>query len=305
MKVLVTGSSGFIGSHLCRYLRKQGVEVLGTVRNQEETKDGVKRVVLDLLEKDNVEKVILDFKPDVIFHLAGQTLVMPSWGDPEQTFKTNIFTTLYILETVVKFKLESRVVIFSSAAIYDSSTKKIDENSKLSPNSPYGLSKITVDYLASLYSKGKKVDTVRIRPFFIVGPGKTSDVISDFAKRIIEIENGVATGMKVGNLRGVRDFVDIEDAISAIWLIAQKGNSGEVYNLSSGKGVRIAEVLNMLISLSRKKIKIISDKKLYRPIDEDYKVGNNSKLTKLGWKQKITLIETLEKTLNFWRVKKP
>ncbi len=225
MRALVTGAGGFIGSHLCLYLKKQGADVVGTTLHKEETKDGIKIVELNLLEKEKVEKLIADFKPDVIFHLAGQTLAMPSWEDPEQTFKTNIFTTLYILEAVIKYNLKSRVVIFSSASIYSSSIQKIKEESKFFPNSPYGLSKITVDYLASLYSVGKKVDTVRIRPFYIVGPGKISDVVSDFAKRIIEIEKGQTAEMRVGNLDGVRDFVDIDDAISAIWYITQKGKT--------------------------------------------------------------------------------
>ncbi len=301
MRVLVTGAGGFIGLHLCRFLKKQGVEVLGTVLNAKDRNGGIKMIALNLLEKEKLEKLILDFKPDAIFHLAGQTLVIPSWEDPEQTFKTNIFTTLYILEAVVKFKLKSRVVIFSSASIYSSSVNKINEESKFFPNSPYGLSKITVDYLASLYNIGRKVDTVRIRPFYIVGPGKISDVVSDFAKRIIEIEKGHSLEMGVGNLNGVRDFVDIDDAISAIWYIAKKGKTGEVYNLSSGNGVAVAKVLKIMTSLSDKKIKIISDSKLFRPIDEDFKVGDNSKLKELGWKPKVPLVETLEKTLNFWR----
>lgn len=303
MRILVTGSSGFIGSHLCQFLKKQGAEILGTTLHYEEKKDSIKRVEINLLEKEKIEKLIEDIKPDMIFHLAGQTLAMPSWENPEETFKTNIFTTLYILEAVKKFKLKSRVVIFSSASIYNSSIKKIKEDSPFFPNSPYGLSKITIDYLASLYSVGKKVDTVRIRPFYIVGPGKISDVVSDFAKRIIEVEKDRSGEVRVGNLDGVRDFVDIEDAILAIWYIAQKGKTGEVYNLSSGKGVEVAEVLKIMTSFSKKKIKIVSDPKLFRPIDEDFKIGDNSKLKKLGWRPLVPLETTLKKTLEYWREK--
>ncbi|MBI3384779.1 GDP-mannose 4,6-dehydratase [Candidatus Gottesmanbacteria bacterium] len=301
MRVLVTGAGGFIGFHLCQFLKKQGIKVLGTVLHQEEKSDGVKRVELNLLEKEKVEDLISDFKPDFIFHLAGQTLVMPSWENPEQTLKTNIFTTLYILEAVMKIRLNSRVIIFSSASIYNSSIKKIKENSKLFPNSPYALSKIFVDYLSMLYSLKKGVNIIRIRPFFIIGPGKTSDVVSDFSKRIVQIEKGDEKSLKVGNLEAVRDFVNIEDAIKGIWLIGKRGKLGEVYNLCSGIGYKVTEILKILVSLSTKKIKVVEDKNLFRPVDEPFKVGDNSKLKKLGWKPVIPLEKTLKETLEYWR----
>ncbi|MCL5675819.1 MAG: GDP-mannose 4,6-dehydratase [Patescibacteria group bacterium] len=301
MKVLITGAAGFIGSHLCSYLLKQGVNVVGTWHKREISLTGVKRIKTDLLNKEEVKKIILQEKPDYIFHLAGKTLVMPSWENPQETFLHNIFPILNILDAVQKTQTQTRILVFGSSSEYETNSKSINEYSKLGVNSPYAVSKIIQDYLGLLYFIGKKTDVVRIRPFFIIGSGKTCDVVTDFSQGIINIEKGKQDTLKVGNLKAVRDFLDIDDAVKAIWVIAQRGKSGEVYNLCSGQSVIVGDLLKKLIRLSGKKIKVMVDPKLFRPIDEIRKVGNNQKLKQLGWKPTVSLDKSLKKILDHQR----
>lgn len=298
MKVLITGAAGFIGSHLCRYLQKQGLNVVGTWHKGEISFPGVKKIKTDLLNKEDVKKLILQEKPDYIFHLAGKTLVMPSWENPQETFLHNVFPVLNILEAVKKTETPARILVFGSSSEYEADRRNIKEDFKLGVNSPYAVSKIIQDYLGLMYFKGNKMDIVRIRPFFIIGPGKTCDVVTDFTQGIINIEKGKQQTLKVGNLKAVRDYLDIEDAVKAIWVIAQKGKSGEVYNLCSGRPVKVNELLKKLIRLADIKIKVTVDPKLFRPIDEFRKVGDNQKLKQLGWKSKVSLQESLKKILN-------
>lgn len=301
MKALVTGASGFIGSHLCSYLQTLEIEVIGVWHKKKIDLPKIKSIKLNLLRQQEIETVILRESPDYIFHLAGQTLILPSWQNPQKTFRDNIFSTLNILEAVKKTKIPCRVIIFGSASEYEPTSQSIKENFCLLPNSPYALSKIVQDQLGLLYFKSYQLDVVRIRPFFIIGLGKISDASSDFARRIAAIEKGKEKRLKVGNLSGIREYVDIKDAVRGIWLIAKKGTSGEVYNLCSGKPVKVQELLNKLISLSPAKVKVVNDKKLFRPIDESIKVGDNAKITKLGWQPKISLDESLKNILNYWR----
>lgn len=301
MKALVTGASGFIGSHLCSYLQKRGIEVYATMHRKKTEIKGVHFIHANLLDKKEVEDLIKDIAPTYIFHLAAQSLVLPSWQNTEQTLKVNIFSTLYLLEALVKSKVKTRIVIFCSSSEYAATTKKIKEDFPLSPSSPYALSKIATDNLAFLYYKSFNIDIVRIRPFFIIGPGKIHDVVSDFCRNIIVAENTKKPSITVGNLESIRDFIDIDDTLRAIFLIAGKGGSGDVYNVSSGKGIKVKEILQKLIALSHTKISIIKDRNLFRPIDEPIKIGDNSKLKTLGWTHKISIDDSLIKILQFWR----
>lgn len=301
MKSLVTGSTGFIGSHLCSYLQKKGLEVYGTTHKMSGALPGVNFINTNLLIKKQVENLLENIKPTYIFHLAAQSLVLPSWENPSKTFEFNIFSTLFLIESVMKLKLKTKIIVFGSSSEYAPSENKIKENFYLEPSSPYALSKLVQDNLANLYYKAYGIDTIRVRPFFIIGPGKQHDVTADFCQRIVAIEKGKMNHITTGNLNSERDFLDIDDALSAIWLITENGKKGDSYNICSGTGVQVNKVLKKLISYSHKPIKVTVDKKHFRPIDEARKVGDNSKLKSLGWKQKVTLDESLLKTLNYWR----
>lgn len=307
-RALVTGCDGLIGFHLTHLLLRKGMQITGTVFENpglvHEFENKIGLIKCDVRDKVAVENVVKDSKPDYVFHLAAQSLVIPSWEDPENTFKTNIFGTLYLLEALRKQNTGSRIVVACSSAEYGATYEHeipIKETKEFRPTSPYGVSKIGTDMLCLLYWHIFGMQIMRMRPFNVTGPAKLADASSDFARGIAEIEKGKKKVLEIGNTQTTRDILDIRDAVNAIWLLAEKGIPGEVYNICSGNGYKIIDILERLISLSSRKIetKITRDK--FRPGDEPVYIGDNSKLRTLGWKTEYPIEKTLADLLDYWR----
>ncbi|GAF78135.1 unnamed protein product, partial [marine sediment metagenome] len=307
-KCLITGCEGFIGSHLAEFLLETGIRVYGTVYQESGNIDHLKgrltTLKCDMLDKEGMDSTIAEARPDFVFHLAAQSLPSQSWLDPEETFKINVLGTLNLLESIRKAAIDPVIEVACSSAEYGPSNEAelpIKETNRLQPSSPYGVSKLAEDMLARLYWQTYGTKMIRIRPFFIIGPRKTSDVCSDFASGIAEIEAGERDTLSVGNLETIRDFVDVRDAVRAMWLLIEKGTPGEVYNICTGKGHKIRDILDKLISLSSQPIEVHPDPRLMRPSDEPIVIGDNSKLCALGWKPQIPLEKTLSDMLGYWR----
>lgn len=307
-KCLITGCGGFIGSHLAEFLLEKGMSIYGTVhqdkKSMEHRKDRIKVFECDIADRKTVEDIIDKVKPDLIFHLASQSLVLPSWKDPEWTFKVNILGTLYLLEAVRKAGLSPLIEIICSSAEYGLNYQHevpVKESKEFRPGSPYGVSKVGQDMVAYLYWHTYGMKIIRIRPFNITGPGKTLDACSDFAKGIAEIESGQSEVLEVGNLEPIRDITDVRDCVEAMWLLAEKGNLGDVYNICSGKGYKMRGILEKLISLSSRRFEIHQAPQKMRPSDEPIYIGDNSKLSQLGWKPRFSIDKTLSDMLNYWR----
>jgi nucleoside-diphosphate-sugar epimerase len=177
----------------------------------------------------------------------------------------------------------------------------IKENDPLNPSSPFGIRKLATDHFAHLYAVRYKMNILRVRPFFLIGPGKIGDVCSDLARRVVAVERGKAADVLVGQLNITRDFLDIRDGIEAIELIAAKGEAGEAYNICTGHGYRIADVLDGYRKLARKPILERVDPSLIRTNDEPIKVGDPAKLQALGWTAQYGLEESLYSILDYWR----
>jgi GDP-4-dehydro-6-deoxy-D-mannose reductase len=179
----------------------------------------------------------------------------------------------------------------------------INENTPFMPTNPYAVSKITQDYLGVMYHFTHKLNIVRVRPFNHVGPGQAPTfVISAFAKKIVDIEKGKETVMKIGNLNSKRDFTDVRDMVKAYLLALEKGEVGEVYNLGSGKSYQISEILNKMIGMSNAEIKTEEDLSLMMPSDDPELLCDASKFMNLtGWKTEIPIEKTLQDTLDYWR----
>jgi GDP-4-dehydro-6-deoxy-D-mannose reductase len=308
MKCLVTGASGFIGSHLTEFLLRQGLTVYAFDKKQGKFLGKVSGdfhfISCNILDRDQVLESVTNVRPDYVFHLAAQSLPKVSWEDPETTLRINVFGTLYLLDAIRGAGIDPSIVIFCSSGEYAISKdgKPISEDFPLEPYNPYALSKITQDHLSFLYWKAYQIRIMRVRPFFIIGPRKTGDVSSDFARGVVAIERGLAKKLRVGNLDIVRDFLDVQDAVRAIYLIANRGVPGEIYNICAGTGHRVGEIVEVLRKLSKAIIETEPDASLLRPLDEPIKIGDNSKLSSLGWKPSIHLQESLAIILESWRL---
>ena len=307
-RCLITGCGGFIGSHLASFLLEKGKIVYGTVHQHTEKlgslKDRITIFKCDISDRKRVDDVISEVKPDWVFHLAAQSLILPSWQDPEKTIKANTLGTLYLLDNIRKAKIAPLIQIIGSSAEYGFAGKgeqPIKEDGKFKPSSPYGVSKVAQDMLANLYWRAYGMKIIRVRPFYITGPGKTSDACSDFARGIVEVEKGQADTLITGNLEATRDIVDVGDCVRAMWFLMVHGVPGEAYNICSGIGYKMRDVLDKLLSMSPKKIKVSQSPEKMRPSDDSILVGDNSKLCKLGWKPQIPIETTLSDILDYWR----
>ncbi|MEK7573105.1 MAG: GDP-mannose 4,6-dehydratase [Patescibacteria group bacterium] len=314
MKSLITGISGFAGTFLAEHLVSKNFEVLGvylqeaSLTNLGKTKDKVSLFKLDLSDKDSVFDFIKQNKPDYIFHLAALTSPSDSFDDPFTTIQNNINAQLNILEALRKLSFfDTKILVVSSAEIYGLIDKKdlpIDENVSFKPTNPYAVSKITQDFLGLQYFLSYNLKVIRVRPFNHIGPRQGDKfVVSAFARKIAEIEKGKREPvLTVGNLKSKRDFTNVRDMVKAYLLSLEKGTSGDVYNLGSGRSYEISEVLDKLLSLSSAKIQVKEDKSLLRPVDNPESVCNYDKFFKItGWKPEISLDQTLRDTLDYWR----
>ena len=289
---------------------EQGSAVYGTLRKDSHGLEGIKNELglfaCDILDKGRLEAVVREVSPDVVFHLAAQSFPTVSWREPEATFEVNVFGTLNLLEAIRKASPRSTVVVAGSCVEYGFISPKeapIKEDRTVRPASPYAVSKVAADMLAKLYAETHGMKVVRTRPFRVIGPVKVADVMSDFCQGIVEIERDQRTGLKVGNLEAVRDFLDVEDATRAFWILAEKGIPGDVYNMCSGIGYSIQEVLDRLISMANSPVPVERDAARMRPSDEPVLIGDNSRLKALGWKPEVPLDRSLGNILDSWRAK--
>lgn len=313
MKVLITGITGFVGSHLAEFLLSKKYEVHGIERWRSDTKNiesFMDKLIIhecDIRDFHSVRKVINEVKPEKIFHLAAQSFVPASWNAPSETITTNVIGELNIFEAVREIKINPWIQIACSSEeyglVYENETP-INETNPLRPLSPYAVSKVAQDLLGYQYHQSYKLNIVRTRTFNHEGPRRGEVfVTSNFAKQIAEIEKKKKPPvLHVGNLEARRDYTDVRDVVRAYWLSTEKCVAGEVYIICSGRDWKIKDMLNYLLSLSKIKVEIKQDPERMRPSDVPLLLGDNTKFVKqTGWKLEIPFEKTLEDTLNYWR----
>jgi len=315
MRVLITGITGFAGSHLADYILAEhpGVRVFGLVRwrsrmdNIVQIRDKIELHEADLKDIISLKKALAEIKPDRIFHLAAQSFVPASWKLPVETFAINALGQINLFEAVLSLKLDPRIQIAGSSEEYghvNPDEVPMKETNPLRPLSPYAVSKVAQDLLAYQYFMSYGMKTVRTRGFNHTGP-RRGDVFvtSNFAKQIAEIEKGKKKPViHVGNLEAKRDFTDVRDMVRAYWLAADKGEAGEVYNIGSGKTMAMKDMLDILLSLSKAKVKVQVDPARLRLSDVPILYSDCRKFVSLTkWKPRIPLEKTFKDLLDYWR----
>jgi len=312
MKALVTGISGFVGSHMAEFLLNNNVEVTGTIRQRSRMdhirhiKD-IRLVECELRDPFSVETLIGEIKPDLIFHLAAQSFVPTSWNSPIDTIHNNVAGQVNIMEALRRFDLSSKMQVACSSEEYghvEPDEVPIRETNPLRPLSPYAVSKVAQDYLGYQYYKSYGLPIVVTRTFNHTGPRRGENfVTSNFAKQIADIEKGRKPPViHVGNLTAKRDFTDVRDVVRAYWLALEKGKPGETYNIASGTCYTVQEVLDLLLSYSNVSISIQEDPARLRPSDVEILLGDATKFrSETGWKPEIPFEKTMRDLLQYWR----
>lgn len=318
--VLITGITGFVGSHLAEYILEnhKNVAVYGLVRwrspknNISKILDKVNLMFGDLEDYSSLEKILSEVKPDVIFHLAAQSYVDFSFVSPLSTLSTNVIGTGNLLEVIKTLKLQVGydpiIHICSSSEVYGQVKEDevpIKETNHFRPASPYAVSKVGEDMLALQYFLSWKIKTIRTRMFTHEGP-RRGEVFapSNFAKQVAAIEAGKQEPVvSVGNLNSVRTFMDVRDAVKAYWLLVNKCMPGEVYNIGGVETMTIGDMLDKLISFSTKRdIKVEVDPKRLRSSDVTLQIPSVEKfIEQTGWKPEIQFDQTLKDMLSYWR----
>lgn len=314
-KVLITGATGFAGSHLAELLVQDNqFEVAGThisdkhLNNIEQIRDKIELHKVDLQNAIETKKIIAQVKPDVIFHLAASTSVFESFDKPIEVITNNISAQINVLEAVKEQKLlGTKILITSSAHVYgyvSPDDLPITEQTQFRPDNPYSVSKITQDYLGYSYFMAYSQHIIRLRPFNHIGPRQSPDLsISRWSKVIADLEKGNKEPiLKVGNLSTFRDFTDVRDMVKAYVLAAKHCKDGEAYNIGSGTSYSMQKMLDILLSYSKVSIKVEIDQSLLRPSDIPKLEADSSKFRKAtGWEPEIPIEKTLQDTLDYWR----
>jgi GDP-4-dehydro-6-deoxy-D-mannose reductase len=316
VRVLVTGITGFVGSHVAEYALAQGAQVFGSSRwrskteNIDHLRSRITLIECDLRDLSSVRALLERSNPEYVLHLAAQSFVGASWQTPAETLSTNILSQVNLLEGIRALRLAPRFLVVGSSEEYGlvyEDELPIRESNPLRPLSPYAVSKVAQDVMGYQYFRSYGLPIIRARAFNHTGP-RRGDVFveSNFARQVAEIEAGVcAPAVHVGDLNPRRDFSDVRDIVRGYWLLLERGEPGEVYNLCSGRAWAIQEVLEHLLRLSTAEgITVKADPARFRPSDVMILEGDPSKIEKAtGWRTSIPFERTLAELLDYWRAR--
>lgn len=317
-KYLITGFSGFVSQYFLKYLDERGVpaRVLGVdilspgfdYKKYNNITCDFERI--DLLDKNQVDNLLYQFQPDYILHLASYSSVAFSWKDPVTSYRNNTNIFLNLLEQVRHLDLDCRVLSVGSSEEYGNVREEdvpLLENRMLNPCSPYAAARVSQEQLSRIYVDGYGLDIVLTRSFNHIGPGQR-DVfaVASFARQLVEMKKAGKTSgvLYTGDVSVVRDFLDVRDVVASYYLLFEKGENGEVYNICSGSGISLNDVIIKLADIVGLEITVERKEKLIRPLDNKIIVGSNEKLKKTtGWSQNITLLQSLTDIIKDWEEK--
>lgn len=308
MDALVIGGGGFVGGYLLRQLQSEGKRAAATrLPHEQISVEGCGVYDLDVGDEAAIRELLSGERPMQIYHLAAQSSVGLSWDKPEQTVDVNIKGALHLLEAVRSIPdYRPRILLIGSGEEYGfrQGDAPISEEEALHPGNIYAVTKACQNMLGGVYARAYGMDIVMVRAFNHIGAGQSAQfVAADFAGQIAEIEAELRPPvMKVGNLTAKRDFSDVRDVVRAYTLLMEKGRSGETYNVGSGAAIAVQTLLDTLLSMSHKQIKVEQDADRMRPSDVPVIEADITKLrTDTGWQPEYTLADSLQAMLNHSR----
>lgn len=308
-KALIIGAAGFVGNYLIDHIQKSCIWSIVVTKLPHEIieKSGIEICDLDILEMESVYGLLKDVHPDYIFHLAAQSSVSLSWKKPGLTVDVNIKGCLNVMDAVRALDYKPGLLLIGSGEEYGYvrwEEVPISEDNVLRPGNIYAATKACQNMLGQIYSRAYGMNIMMVRAFNHVGPKQAPIfVVSDFCKQVAEIERGIKEPViRVGNLSAKRDFSDVRDVVRGYVLLMNHGKPGEIYNIGSGKAVAVQKVLDIILGLTDKEIRIEVDSSRLRPVDIPIIEADIHKLEETtGWRIQIPLEQTIKDTLNYWR----
>ncbi len=308
MRALITGAAGFVGHYLVDELSSAGVEIHATKLPGEVLNDDrVETVDVDVADADAVRDVVAQVQPDRVFHLAALSSVAESWRNPVGTLAVNVFGAVNVLEAVRHESPACRVVLVGSSEEYGFASAQsacLTETDVPQPGNVYAVSKVTQNLLGGVYSRAYGMGVVMVRAFNHIGPGQSDRfVVSDFCHQVARIERGLQDPViRVGNLSARRDFCDVRDIVRAYVLLAESGQTGQTYNVGSGRAVPVSQVLDHILQLSKVPVHVEIDPDKYRPVDVPQTLADITKLqAATDWSAAYSLEDTVSNVLDWWR----
>jgi GDP-4-dehydro-6-deoxy-D-mannose reductase len=306
-RILITGGTGFVGNHLIRHLHSTTPNIMVMASGSPSALPaGVEYYGLDIRREDDVRSAVRQIAPSEIYHLAGVSAVDLSWSNPRLTFEVNIAGTYNLLEAAMGLPSPPRILNISTAQVYARSDAPLTESSPVAPDNPYAASKAIAELLEVSFRKSGAGGVVTARSFNHTGPGQLPTfVLPSFAKQFAEIEAGTRPSkLAVGNIGVERDFTDVRDVVRAYSALLSKGKTGQVYNVCSGIGTLLSDVIKQFQALCRTGVTIETDPTRVRTGDIPCIVGDSTKIrNETGWNIRIPMSQTIRDLLDYWREK--
>ena len=313
LRAFITGIGGFAGSHLAEALVQEQNRVEGTVLPGEST-DNIGHLIphltlhpVDIRSRESLAEAIRKAQPDVVYHLAATSSVSEGERDPAGTMEVNLTGTLHLLEAIRAEAAGARLVYVSSSEVYGKvlpEENPVGEDRPGAPVHAYGLSKLLAEQVVRFYQRCHGISAVILRPFNHIGPRQSDQfVCPSFVKQLVWIERGSAEPViHVGNLDPVRDFTDVRDMVKAYLLAAEHCKSGSLYNVASGEGISIADLLNEILSLIDAPVEVREDPDRVRKTEIPLLTGNATSFRQTtGWQRQFELRDSLRGMLAYWR----
>lgn len=318
MRLLITGFTGFVSQHFLDLLNKEepGSIVLGIDKNSPDFNFStfpdltISFENIDLLNKAATDKIIDSFQPEYVLHLASVSSVAQSWHTPLDSFVNNTNIFLNLVEQIRLKQLRCRILSVGSSEEFGEVTElelPLTEEHPLKPLSPYAVARVSQEMLSKIYADGYSMDIVMTRSFNHIGPGQRDVfVISSFAKQLVQLskEPSATKTITTGNLAVIRDFVDVRDVVRAYYLLLKSGRRGEVYNICSGKGIVLKDIISTMSELLDINVNTLVNPALIRPNENKKVIGSYQKIkTELGWQPEIDTKKSLADIIQYWQSK--